>query len=729
MSLLPAVVPDIPESRAEFVPARIARKVAPLFGVAWPGSPFGTRTWVSDYGKITISEIARGAPLPTRSQTRKFPTRTDAPWQLLDRVAVTFRSSALPHEIANATLNRFGPDTKAAVVLTAVNRLLAPVTEAVEAALPLVVGRDAADLPVELRLAAWAGLLIEVFRSQPALVAAGIRARTIQRELVVSWHLPLAEDVAGLSLTRCEIGSRDTDHDDIDHDDMACTASSSPDRPRTLDVADRTFRLLRVLTTGQERSIGGADADPVTAERGTDDHMSSQLARRLLREETVDLLLRRLLAVGTPHDASHLWLSEREPGQLAVEAHVPPTLLVDQFVRQAVRSLDVDGGPDVGAGLRLPCVPGTGEVNALSPLARRAVIVGLLTVLRHVQHSPEPRDTSRHEILPLLDRIDVLARRCLDDGDALGVLARCRVADMKVQTLRHDTRNDLREPLADLRSGLRRVQELFRAGMIDRGAAAEAISSANVELNIVRWTNADRPGARLPQPQDLHEELRRSWRTFHDALEIRSASAERAAGYHLHNYAAFLASPPVEAGRPVDGPATDDDLREAVRLFGEVVIPARQAFFERTGGFLPLRHSLQIASRATTRLAESARARGDLVAARCSAEKGHGWIHQALADAGTVQSLDTSPPTERAVRLALLAAPALLVAVEVGAPSSTAADVETARGLVELVRTWERSLGDGAHHARHAEVVALMTRLTALGHNDGPHGSRVPVDQ
>ena len=98
MSLLPAVVPDIPEARSELVPARIARKMAPLFGVAWAEGPFGSQSWVSDYGKITLSEIARGAPMPTRAQSSRLVADPNPPWQVIDRVRVAPRPGALPHE-------------------------------------------------------------------------------------------------------------------------------------------------------------------------------------------------------------------------------------------------------------------------------------------------------------------------------------------------------------------------------------------------------------------------------------------------------------------------------------------------------------------------------------------------------------------------------------------------------------------------------------------------------
>ena len=67
MALLPAVVPQLVEKRSELVPARLARKVAALFGVPSGENPYGPLTWVCDFTTITVTEIARGAPLPTRA--------------------------------------------------------------------------------------------------------------------------------------------------------------------------------------------------------------------------------------------------------------------------------------------------------------------------------------------------------------------------------------------------------------------------------------------------------------------------------------------------------------------------------------------------------------------------------------------------------------------------------------------------------------------------------------
>ena len=96
----------------------------------------------------------------------------------------TRRRGPTPAALTAATLNRYGPDTKAAVVLVGANRLLRDVTAAVAR-----VCRALAELEIapELRLAVWAGLVLEAFRAQPALVAAAIQARAIQRALTTSW--------------------------------------------------------------------------------------------------------------------------------------------------------------------------------------------------------------------------------------------------------------------------------------------------------------------------------------------------------------------------------------------------------------------------------------------------------------------------------------------------------------------------------------------------------------
>jgi len=268
--------------------------------------------------------------------------------------------------------------------------------------------------------------------------------------------------------------------------------------------------------------------------------------------------------------------------------------------------------------------------------------------------------------------------------------------------------NDLRDPLDDLAAAAQRCADLLRRGILDRGAAAEAIGSAGVEINAVRWTNARDPAAGLPEPAVLDTLVRGMWATFHEAMEIdqeNPADDERVkvglAGYHLHNYAAFLAS-------HEDGVA---DLIRAVTLFETIVIPARDRFCRHTKSFRPLQHSLQVASRATTHLGELARDGGDLAKARDWAELGRGWIVRALAHEQTRAMLDQV--AEPASHFALRAAPALLLAVEVGAPGVTADDVRLADQLVAVAEAWQRRVvaGKVTEYVRHAEVTALRSRV------------------
>ncbi|EIV93608.1 hypothetical protein [Frankia sp. QA3] len=705
MALLPAVVPEIPESRAEVVPARLARKVAPLFGVQWPESPLGPATWVIDFTRVTLSEIARGAPLPTRSQASAFADRSRDGWALVDRVAVTARSAALPNEIANATLNRYGPDTRAAVILAAVNRLLDPLRVALDETIPLLVDEAGEPLPPGLRLAGWAGVLVEVFRSQPALVAAGVRARATQRSMAPSWDVPLAPSAADEPLTRCEIG--------------APLTAGTPVVPRDLDIADATLPRLDVL--------GPLATNPV--------------ARDELHEAVIGLLLRRILDVGSLRDASHLWISARGPGQLAVEALLTPTSIVDRFVRVALRTADVTArGLDDGG--TLPAVPDPTRFAELPILSRRTATIALLGVLRQVLASPPARERARAAVLDRLERLRCLVGQTLPDDDPVRAVAVCRIDLTRLQMLRHNATTDLRDALDRLTRSTRRCQDLFDTGVLDRGAAAEIVSASNVEVNAVRTTNAAAaarldggPGGALPDADLLDEQLRARWQHWLRMVEVEPEMLTGARpvvdllGYHLHNYAAFLAS---HAG-------SEDDLLAAITLFQDVVLPARERFLTRTGIFDPLRTSLQMGTVATTALAESAAARGDTGHAREWAGLGHRWIARALADESTRAMCRES--TERSCRFALRAAPALTLAVELGvaeanvagpAPGDAAAGDAEARGtapppdsaansldlaaeLVTVARRWEASVVTSAEqHIRHQEIETWSRRVERL---------------
>ncbi|MBA2309895.1 MAG: hypothetical protein H0W01_11545, partial [Pseudonocardiales bacterium] len=156
---------------------RIARKIAALSGI--PGPPDGSddagrgRTWVSDYQFLTLTELTLGAPLrdPARAGT--------ADGGVFVRDGRRFRYEDLdPDEevdyapIPNATLGEYGPGTKAALVLTGVNKVLEPLTAAVTEALADI--RTQVDAPI-LLVAVGQCLLQEIFAAQPILLLHGIQ--------------------------------------------------------------------------------------------------------------------------------------------------------------------------------------------------------------------------------------------------------------------------------------------------------------------------------------------------------------------------------------------------------------------------------------------------------------------------------------------------------------------------------------------------------------------------
>ncbi|MGO1051313.1 hypothetical protein [Crossiella sp. CA198] len=712
MGLLPAEIPDIPEVRSEIVPARLARKLAPLFGVPWTRGPFGARTWVCDYNKLTLSEIARGAPMPGRRADTAVDGEAD--WAIVDRVAITRPGGALPNEIPNATLNRFGPDTKAAVVLTAANRLLDPVADAIEAALTLLVAADGTPLPARLRVVAWAALVLEAFRTQPALVAAAIRARTIQRELLVEWQLPLAESIAALPLTRSEVGRPQADgagsraREDGAAPESAATARSgeraSAVGSRAGGGASGASDRGGVVTGASDRGAVARGRDTGSASRPRELDLADRTVRGLglsAPEDIVDRLLRQLMAIGTRQSSSHLWLSERAPGQLAVEALVPPTEVLGRYVEQLGHLLDGEAdGVDV-----LPRIPRATDLSGLPVPARRSVVLGLLAVLRQVRFDVRARERTRAGIVPLLAQVALLATESLGADDPVTVLGRCRVADMTVHTLRHDRRHDLAEPLAELMSQVERCVELAEAGVVDRGAAAEAISSANVEINIVRRTNATDPDGKLPPPAELDDWLQETWAAYRRVLEPvgGEGDADLSVGHHLHNYASYLTT----------HPDREADLVAGVELFAQTVIPARTRYWQRTRSFLPLRQSLQIASRATTTLSALAAESGRAELARQWAGMGFDWISRALSEEDTGTLLEQV--SEPAAHFCLLAAPALLTAVEQGVAG--AGEVALAGRLLGIAEQWARQVTDGdeSSYSHHDRLIGLRARLELLG--------------
>ena len=546
MPLLPAVVPTTTEKRADRVPARLANNVAPLFGVVSPLNPFAPMTWLCDFNLITISEIARGAPSPTRAQAQRL---RDVPsaltWSVQDRAVVAAPGATLPNEIISATTNRFGPHTKSAVLLTATNVLLGPVTSAIETVIPLLKTVDGAELPLRLRIVAWATAAVEAFRSQPALVIAAVKARAIQRESMDSPRFAEASAVRARPPARCEVGAdAEESHDPVTH-------------PRDLHFLDRTVSCLRLPDMAS------------TADDATVDLVSDDIRSRAphLGDEMVDHLIRLLLDASHPEGVGHTWASEPVPDQAVAEAMLPASGIVEDLVDHwfTIHPGDRERYTRPAA-VR---VPPAAETESLSSTGRRVLgltLIGLARSLRFDVDSPELPLTN---FLGLLDDIEGFATRCLAADVPVRAVVDVRLAALRVVVSRHNRSNRIGGFVDALVEGATRTVELLADGVLDRGTVADLLSAACVELNAVRLTNATDPDGGLPSPDRLVAITRSFWGAYAEALEVDLSALDperdHDIGYHLHNYATFLGSLPDR-----------DDQREAVRLFRDFVIPGRK---------------------------------------------------------------------------------------------------------------------------------------------------------
>jgi hypothetical protein len=488
MHTLPAVVPEGEFPRSEIVPVRLARHVAPLFGVRWAHNPYD-RTWVCDFTALTLSEIARGVPLPVGEE-----------------VAPPDANQVVP--VANATLNRFGPHTKSAVVLTAANRLLTDATDAVT-----TVCRDLSrqSLPRSLRLAIWAGLVLEVFRAQPALVVAAVQARSVQRSLTAQWGDHVARDPSITPEARSEIGA---------------AAPSATDRaftPVRFTLIDDTLDAVNLATPG------GA---PLGTER---------------RDDLASAWARRLLHMGRP-GSGIVWLHQDDAGHRTAHAYQRAGAMVAPFVGEALDTdlLTADLPPE---DIPLPAWPDDDTLAEASPFTVRTYAVALHVTagyLRYLETPAQRWPPLKAAVRDLVDHATASVGRHLGPDDPAHLL----LAGFGQRVTLEDALRD-GEPPAVVRAavtrqldGLRRTRQAWHTGCLAPGTA-----SYLMEIGCVALGEAlDQSGNAL---DDLRPTIGRALaRTWREALTARGipddpasapASLTGSQTFHLFRYAEHLA--------------------------------------------------------------------------------------------------------------------------------------------------------------------------------------------
>jgi hypothetical protein len=501
-----------------------------LFGIVWEQGPFGC-TWVCDFGTITLAEIARGAPHPARdvqaAMDEKAASATagregsapgsryagPAAWQLAGRAVWTPRRAPTPGAITHATLNRYGPDTKAAVVLTGANRLLHDVTAAIASVCRALADQGAAP---EIRLAVWAGLVLEAFRGQPALAAAAVQAREIQRALTTPWgeYLGLRGPTTS---ARCEFGAAGIAGRGV----AVGAAASSPHRPTRFELIDGTLPLLGL---------------PIPVIDGP------LLSQAEILDDIANRWCRRLLQVGHP-GRGITWVAADPPGHRQVQSYVRIGSAVAPFVAEILALLSIADG--AGSGVSLDQVSGLlSEVDTpeLGTLTRRAHVVGAHALANYLRFhdgllltQPQVRDVTRR----LCDRAAMAAAKWLGQDDPASLLLAGYSACLRAWDLGRETAADpaIRAAVAaDLASQLDRTADAWRGRLVDPGTVSYLLEIGAMTLDRLRV-----PG--------FGDRLATLWRTtmlargidpdvdLDDPLALPAPQQ-----YHLQNYAAFLAA-------------------------------------------------------------------------------------------------------------------------------------------------------------------------------------------
>lgn len=575
--LLVHLVADMPAARMAsrgLMDLRVARKVAALTGVAGPADGSedagGGQAWLADHRLLTMTELILGAPV------RGTPPRagvTDNGAFVRDgrRFAPAPDTAVEYQPIPNVALSRYGPDTKAALVLTGANRVLEPVTDAVQHAMAHILGHT--DDPL-LVLAVAQCLLQEVFQAQPVLVLNAIQAGLIQRALMLSAAVTEADPGGPRSLARVEFGWQDEPESPPEDVDLTARLWDSLVAPGTL------FDSL-----GQQLSPAGST--PYLRPRPL-----SEFEQDGLHGSTGDAEARRRLVVQL-RDSSEAQLAHSAPGTARcrlwvrrpsgrnpyVDVVVPRQRQIEVMLATLAHRL-VDGLPSHPHAevhpLRLPELdPARWRRESL--LRRRAVLLAHYYAIRAAGWlagmTALDRRRDRGSCARQCGALVEAARDLLDEDDplrtqlsvfGLGYLLRYEV-----------TRGGTAGFYPELADAVDRMIE--RAGHDGPGRAAvlEQLEMVLYDLNSARraaaWHHLEQP-----RPAALTADMRRWWATARE-LRDQLIDDERERTYLDHDYAAFL----IESADPAEVLAGLELLRE--------VTPERERAARREGRWSSLR--------------------------------------------------------------------------------------------------------------------------------------------
>lgn len=581
LNLMRATVPDLDLKRGG-LRSRLAHHVGPLFGLATGTSPAGA-VWLSDFNTLTLAEVVRGGPLPTaawQQQHRlalggaKFglglsPAVAKEEWRVVERALIRGIGGHPPsdegdpvlsevHELAPATATRFGPDRKAAMVLVGSNELFGSLMPTIREVVRTVGTLDDGGLLAErMRIAAWAFLVQEAQRSQPALFTAAVQARAVQRALSTGWH-PHRID-ASLLHARCEFGAEKVPFE------------GDPDlMPRTLCLLDDSLR---------------DEVRPDLARYGAAD-------RRLLLDDLIALWSRHLLE---SEGRGFIWVEETSgirTMHLFRDSLGPVSALLAEVLPLDSRPADAEAA---SWDTFLPRIPTAGELLKLDRPLSTAVIWTLVQLHRFLRNDPASDVAAmRARVTAEAARVLALSERVLGEDDPLTTWARNRHAVALYQDVRQTDPAAAAEAAQVLTTTVGWLRLHHDTGRIDSGRYVEMLRANTFPLR--QHAEDLSTAGRSAESNVVLDLLRGIWSDLFRTVgvDVRAALAETAPGTsdprlvalapHVLNYVPLLMKD-----------ASREAQRHGLRLLTEYVVPLRRRERADTGADVNLRVALQVA--------------------------------------------------------------------------------------------------------------------------------------
>ena len=633
MAVSPPPIPSNPRGsrrRSADIQSSLARNVAVLFGVDVPQNPTGL-TWVSDYNKVTIGEIGRGAPSPAREdvypaikgpgtyivgravatgQDKNGPIATQARLRVGPALHRTSPAESRPlpvvrlpeykslDEISRATIQRYGPETKAALVLSGAQTVFSSLEPVMEDVLD-VLGTSADGFPLadSIRVVAWATLVAEAYRCQPALFVAAVQARGIQRAALSGW-MPDTSHLRSSHSTRTEFPDSPSDvaSDPIE---LALRRSGVEDYV-SLDQPDSLGILDRIMAEHVRPDILGDQAETGVGER----------SNALLQ---ADLVNRWCTYLTQSADRGCAWVCEdTEWRQRWVEAYRSTLQPLATFAAEAVALMPtvIPYGADMGDPERqrftrddprhlqrmLPRVPALPEIVRLPSRSQRAVVdtaMALLRVLRHLFPYKDFLDQTLHHMVDL----SALADRLFGSQDPQATEYRCLVACRKM----HEAM-DSGDSQAQQRWTTTAIEclEHSKNSTMGAGSWVDLWNSVASSLNASR--NSWRKQGEAALANSVQERMVGYWESAlgslglparieagADLAQIRARAT--AVASVVHNYTGFLLTHPDPAYQ-----------RRGIDYALHVVLPVREVVAQHRRDDNALRQTLQITIRGIDRL-------------------------------------------------------------------------------------------------------------------------------